>query len=161
MPLGFPINLWAEVVDHVSRALPCEACGFLSGRSGLITGVHPVENALHSPTAYRMEPANQVRTMTAIERQGREIVAIFHSHPDGPTHPSPTDLTQATYPDVLYVICSPAGPDRAWSARAFWLRDGQALEEPIDWLTAEAAIAVRILTDLSDHPAALTDHNQA
>ena len=132
MPLAFPLALWSLVESQLTRALPEEACGLLAGHGGLVEQVYPVDNALHSPTAYRMDAAGQVRAMLAIEQAKLALLGIYHSHPVGPAIPSATDLRQASYPDALYLICSPA-PGRAWQARAFWLRDGVADEEPLVW----------------------------
>ncbi len=132
MPLAFPIALWSAVESQLTRALPEEACGLLAGQDGSVEQVYPVDNALRSPTAYRMDPAGQVKAMLEIERVGLQLIGIYHSHPTGPAIPSATDLKQASYPDSLYLICSPA-PGQAWQARAFWLRDGAAVEEPLVW----------------------------
>lgn len=132
MPLAFPLALWSVVESQLTRALPEEACGLLAGQDGSVDQVYPVDNTLHSPTAYRMDPSGQVQAMLAIERAGLELIAIYHSHPTGPAIPSATDLKQASYPDALYVICSPT-PSRAWQARAFWLREGVPVEEPVVW----------------------------
>ncbi len=131
MSLSFPFELWGDVVAHLSGALPNEACGFLAGRSNVVTRVYPVENALQSPTAYRMDPVSQILAMRAIDEAGLDLIGIYHSHPQGPLAPSPTDLREAAYPDVRYVICAPR--DDGWDARAFWLRDGRATEEPVAW----------------------------
>lgn len=134
MPLAMPRDLWTTVESQLTRALPEEACGLLAGQAGTVEQVYPVDNVLRSPTAYRMDPAGQLRSMLTIEQSGLELVGIYHSHPHGPTTPSATDLKQATYPEVLYLICSPS-PGEGWQARAFWLRGNQAVEEALVWTT--------------------------
>ena len=79
----------------------------MGGADGRAERVTPVENALHSPVAYAMQPQAQVEAMMAFERDGLELLAIFHSHPGGPAVPSQTDVRQAYYPDSLYLIFSP------------------------------------------------------
>lgn len=129
MPLEIPANLWAAMVTQLQSELPCEACGFLAGEAARVTTVLPVANALRSPTAFRMEPRAQLQAMHAIEGAGLDLLAIYHSHPTGPDRPSRTDLAEAAYPEALSVICVPG--DAGWSARAYWLRDTAAIEEPI------------------------------
>ncbi len=141
MTLELPRELWADVIAHLRSEMPCEACGFLAGRAERAQLVFPVENALKSPTAYRMEPRGQLRAMLDIERQGLEIVAIYHSHPKGPALPSATDLAEATYPDTRYLICAPDPINAMWGGRAFLLRAGQAMEVPILWTRAESTQA--------------------
>ncbi len=138
MSLGFPVNLWADVLGALERALPEEACGFLAGCADRVEAVYPVPNELRSPTAYRMEPAAQIRAMTAIEKAGREIVAIYHSHPNGPPIPSATDVDEASYP-VPYVICSRWPGGTSWLGRAFLLSPEGASEVEIDWLDMRKA----------------------
>ncbi len=78
----------------------------MTGRAGHVTDIYPIENILHSQTAYEMAPLPQVETMVAIEASGDELCAIYHSHPHSPAYPSPTDVAQAYYPEAVYLIVS-------------------------------------------------------
>lgn len=73
---------------------------------GWVTAVYPIENSLHSPTAYKMDPAQQIQAMLDLEACGWQLLALYHSHPHGPEVPSATDITLATYPEAIYVIVS-------------------------------------------------------
>ncbi len=53
-----------------------------------------------------------------IEGQGWELVAIFHSHPQGPAYPSATDIAEFFYPGTAVMIASPADPGDAASGSA-------------------------------------------
>jgi proteasome lid subunit RPN8/RPN11 len=124
---------WQALAHHLTRALPNEACGLLGGLAGAVQAVYPVTNRLHSPVAYEMEPAEQIRAMVAIEDAGWEITGIFHSHPAGPPRPSPTDIAQAFYPESIYVICTPAAAEPGrWDGRAFRIVDGRVSEVPLE-----------------------------
>ena len=116
--LMMPRALCEEMLAHLRAHLPEEACGLLGGARGKVRRVYPVENAQHSPYAYSMEPKEQLEAMMAIENEGWEILAIFHSHPSGPSVPSTTDVAQAYYPESLYVIVAP-DREREFRARAF------------------------------------------
>ena len=35
-----------------------------------------------------------------------DVLGFYHSHPHSAADPSPTDLAEATYPELLYVIVS-------------------------------------------------------
>ena len=59
----------------------------------------------------------------AMETQDEELLAIYHSHPQGPAHPSPTDIAQAYYPDVVQIIVSLAECKRPL-IRAFTIKNG-------------------------------------
>ncbi len=106
---------------HVAAAAPLEACGLVAGRDGVSVAVYPIPNMLHSPTRYRMEPRAQVRAFFAMEAAGLELLAIYHSHPQGPPVPSATDIHEAAYA-VPYLIWAPLG--ETWLARAFLLQHG-------------------------------------
>jgi proteasome lid subunit RPN8/RPN11 len=81
----------------------------------------PIENALHSPVRFCMAPAAQLQAFQALEADGLDLLAIFHSHPTGPREPSPTDLAEFAYPGVLSLILFPTDA-QAWSARAFHIQ---------------------------------------
>jgi proteasome lid subunit RPN8/RPN11 len=119
---------WSAMERHVNSQAPLEACGLLGGRDGVVELVLPVKNAAESAVRFQMEPRAQLRAIEQIEAEGLEIVAIFHSHPRGPSVPSPTDIREATYP-VVQIIWSKVG--RRWQARGYWLEAGHAAEVPL------------------------------
>ena len=135
---GLPVNeihlshtLYEAMLAHLTSCLPEEACGLVSGT---VAGGHcqavrlfPIENRLHSPVAYEMEPLQQIQAMIAIENEGMEMAAIYHSHPDGPARPSWTDVTQAYYPEAATIIVSLADRDRP-SMNAFMIQEGRVRE---------------------------------
>ena len=110
---------------HITKEAPLESCGMLAGKAGLVEIVLPVKNAAESKVRFLMEPRAQLRAMQQIEAEGLELLAIFHSHPKGPSIPSPTDIQEAAYP-VVNIIWSKAG--RRWQARGFWIEAGKVDE---------------------------------
>jgi proteasome lid subunit RPN8/RPN11 len=115
------------MLRHVQACAPEEACGLIGGVGGRARRVVTVENLYHSPVAYKMNEAAQVEAMMAFEREGWDLLAIFHSHPGGPPGPSQTDVREAYYPDSLYIIISP-GLGGQWGARAFQIDEGRVTE---------------------------------
>ncbi|MFA9459371.1 M67 family metallopeptidase [Thiohalorhabdus sp. Cl-TMA] len=99
-----------------------EVCGLLSGHGNVADTLLPVENALHSPHAFDMEPAGLLDAMRNIRESGGELVAIYHSHPFGPAYPSRTDVASNQYPEVAHVLIGREGAE--WRVRAFRLDDG-------------------------------------
>ena len=71
---------------------------------------------------FRMQPQEQIEAFTTFEAQEWELLAIYHSHPNGPGFPSPTDLAEAYYPEALSLIWSRLTGE--WACRAFRLVDG-------------------------------------
>lgn len=111
---------------HVGAEAPLEACGLLAGASGRSRQVFLVRNELASATHYSMAPSEQLRAFMEIERAGWELLAIYHSHPNGPPHPSQTDLAEAHYPGVAHLIWTRHGGE--WTCRAFLLDGGEVSE---------------------------------
>lgn len=96
-----------QIDQHLSACLPEEACGMIGGTGQQAGLVLPVENELHSPVRFQMAAQAQFKAMMQIESAGMDLLAIFHSHPTGPIHPSPTDVAEFYYPGTLVLIASP------------------------------------------------------
>ncbi|MFT5194312.1 MAG: proteasome lid subunit RPN8/RPN11 [Cellvibrionaceae bacterium] len=104
--LEIPQLIIEDVNDYLSSVLPEEGCGFLVGKGGCVVEFHPVENEAHSPFVYRMNPSEQIKIMIDAEDRNLEILAIVHSHPVGAARPSQTDICEASWYDICYVIVS-------------------------------------------------------
>lgn len=115
------------MIHHLREALPYEGCGLLAGRQGQVERVYTITNRLQSPTAFEMDPTEQVQAMLGLEADNLEMLAIYHSHPCAPASPSYADVSQAYYPGVAHVIVSWAEPERP-QARVFTIVDGIVAE---------------------------------
>ncbi len=123
LPMRISQALVDEMVAHAREDLPNECCGMVAGRDGDATEVIRVENAAASPLRYEMEPRAQYEAWKSIEDDGRELLAIYHSHTKSAAYPSQTDVNQAVaWPDQVYVIVSLADPD-APDVKGYLLRD--------------------------------------
>ena len=116
--LFLPADLASQMRLHAQQGAPEEVCGLVGGQAGRAMRVIAVENCLHSPVRFRMDAAAQLQAMLDIEAAGLEMLAIYHSHPQGPPVPSPTDVAEFAYPGVLTLIWSP-GAEPGWQVRAF------------------------------------------
>ena len=114
--------------DVDSRA-PEEACGIVAGKAGRVLKVYPASNALHSPVRYQLEPKEQLKIFNEIDELGWDLLGIYHSHPNGPFHPSATDIQEAYYPETVYLIWAQSGEE--WDYMGFHIRDGTFTEVPI------------------------------
>ena len=102
---------------HAGRAAPEEACGVLFGRYNargvaVVHGLARLANVSSKPThAYEFAPDQQAATWDDVRRMDLEVLAVWHSHPEGPPHPSGTDL-EYMQPWLLYAVLSrdPARP---------------------------------------------------
>jgi proteasome lid subunit RPN8/RPN11 len=123
MKLSISKTVYMIMLAHCQEMYPLEACGFLGGRDGRATVVSMVENVLKSPVAFEMDPLQQIEAMLDIENSRLDLVAAYHSHPQGPPIPSPTDLALAYYPDLPQIIISLQTRSTP-SMRAFLLASG-------------------------------------
>lgn len=116
---------WQEMLDHVERQLPLEACGLLAGTQDRVTDVILVQNKAQSPVRFVMDPYEQLKAFDWIESNGLELLGIFHSHPTGPATASATDIAEAAY-DVMHLIWS--REQTHWQLRGFWIENGRIVE---------------------------------
>jgi proteasome lid subunit RPN8/RPN11 len=105
MPLWLTDEQAQAIVRHVSGEVPREACGLIAGRGGRVERIMPAPNAAADPLHfYEIDHKVLVQAMFEIERSGLMLMGIYHSHPNGDPIPSQTDIAQAAYPDVVYLI---------------------------------------------------------
>ena len=119
------------LVAHAREEAPNECCGMIASRDGEAVRVVRATNAAASPLRYEIDGMEQYRIQTAIEDEGLDLGAIYHSHTRSPPYPSQTDINLAFYPDSLYVIVGLANGDEA-DVRAFRIVDGQVTEAPFE-----------------------------
>lgn len=117
---------WEIILTEVMKKLPEEACGLLAGKDNQVFEVIPIENIKHSPFRYRMNPQDQLAAFQYIEKQEWDLLAIYHSHPDGPGYPSDTDIQEAYYPEAIYIIIS--GDPEYPKPRGFIITEGHVQE---------------------------------
>jgi [CysO sulfur-carrier protein]-S-L-cysteine hydrolase len=118
-------NHWQEMLDHVHKHLPLEACGLLAGKNEQVERVIPIWNQAQSPVRFAMDPYEQLQAFEWIDSNGLELLGIFHSHPTGPETASQTDIAEAAY-EVVHLIWSQTRG--SWRARGFWIENGTATE---------------------------------
>jgi proteasome lid subunit RPN8/RPN11 len=111
------------IVDHARRDRPFECCGFVVGSPRQAAFVVPMPNAARSRVRYRIDDKAHIelRRMLRGVRPALSIIGVYHSHPEGDSYPSMTDVDEAFYPDWTHVIVGFSG-GRA-ILRAFQIRD--------------------------------------
>ena len=112
------------LVEHARRDRPLECCGFLIGDSRTVAYAVPMENVERSRVRYRIDDRAHIALRRALRafRPAVSIVGVYHSHPEGPAEPSPTDIAEALYPEWIHVIVG-LGAARP-TVRAFRIRRG-------------------------------------
>ena len=118
-------NHWQEMLEHVDRHAPLEACGLLAGKHDRVEKVILVRNQAQSPVRFVMDPYEQLQAFQWIDSNGLDLLGIFHSHPSGTHVPSQTDISEAAY-EVVHLIWS--RDQDSWKARGFWIENASATE---------------------------------
>jgi proteasome lid subunit RPN8/RPN11 len=109
--IKIPASVLREIYDHTEASYPHECCGLMVGTlDGENKMVHTFRkcrnlNTERAHDRYQMDPLCQLKTEREFADSPWSIIGIYHSHPDHPSRPSPTDL-DAAHPVYSYVIVS-------------------------------------------------------
>lgn len=103
-----------KIVHHVETDYPREACGLLVGRRDgqncHVTRIDSSANLAPEPLhRFEVDPALRFRLMRELRGSDLDIVGHYHSHPDGEAAPSPTDLSMAYEPEMIWLIVAVVG----------------------------------------------------
>lgn len=109
--------LLKEMQTWIEGCMPEEACGLVVGNGSEVEEIIPITNHLHAPNEYSMDPGELLQALESIDAGNRLLMGIFHSHPNGPEHPSERDLQQRNYPEVSLWIWSKNGNE--WRLMVF------------------------------------------
>jgi proteasome lid subunit RPN8/RPN11 len=118
---------WHLMEADVNAKCPEEACGLVIGTGNDSKLVVPVTNILHSPVKFRMDPQEELNAFYLAEQNGWDILAIYHSHPQGKGEPSPTDMAELSFPGTIYLIWYYEFND--WRCRGFLMYPGEVPKE--------------------------------
>ncbi|MDQ6960436.1 MAG: M67 family metallopeptidase [Mariprofundaceae bacterium] len=116
-----------DMRTSAERHYPDEACGLLLGKL-TDNGWHidegrevPNLNTARSADRFILDPEAYHMVDRELHGTGREIIGIYHSHPDCPAKPSPTDLANA-WDGFAYIIVSTyqghAADTQCWALNA-------------------------------------------
>ncbi|MDQ7849354.1 MAG: M67 family metallopeptidase [Armatimonadota bacterium] len=119
-----------EMIAHARETFPLECCGLLAGRDGQVLRVYRGHNVDQSPYTYRLDDRQLLQFLREMDREGLEIVGIYHSHTASQAAPSRTDVARAFYPEAVYVIISLQQAQRP-EVRGFRIVDGRVSEEDV------------------------------
>ena len=118
-------SMLADILGRTSE----EACGIVAGYEGTSCAVFPVTNVLHSPVRFLMDPEEQLDIFNQVRDQDWQLLAIYHSHLLGPEQPSPTDIAEAYYPELVNLIWSNTTGE--WICRGFSIQKGRVKPVPV------------------------------
>ena len=101
----------------------------LVGKEASIDEAVRAKNIEASPTRFLIDPKDHIDARRAARGRGLEVIGFYHSHPHSPAWPSPADVTEAAYPDSVYLIVGLEGT--AAETRLFRIAHGRAIELPL------------------------------
>jgi proteasome lid subunit RPN8/RPN11 len=94
------------------RDAPNECCGVVAVRDGVAEAVHELENVAASPLRFEVDGMALHHLLTAIEEDGAQLGAIYHSHTRSAPYPSQTDINFAGgWPGTEWLIVGTAGAE--------------------------------------------------
>ena len=97
-----------ELRTQASRAHPHECCGILLGEGSAITAALPAQNVHSTPeTHFEIDPAALIKAHRDAREGGDQVLGYYHSHPNGPAHPSNTDHTMSAKNNAIWAIIAP------------------------------------------------------
>ncbi|HCL57137.1 MAG TPA: hypothetical protein DHW82_09055 [Spirochaetia bacterium] len=123
-------KMYEKMIEHSKKEVPIEACGYLSGKNGLILKLYEMENLDKSSEHFSMNPREQFHAVKEIRKEKMELYGIYHSHPLTPSRPSEEDIRLAYDPDILYFIVSLSGETPV--VNAFWIKEGRVEKEELE-----------------------------
>ncbi|HEV2973645.1 MAG TPA: M67 family metallopeptidase [Solirubrobacteraceae bacterium] len=130
-------ELLDEIVAHALEDPAIECCGVVAvevGEDGTKTAAHVyrTHNVHESALKFQIDPLEQLKINEAIDDQGWDFGAIYHSHVRSEPKPSQTDITFAAgLPGVEWVIVGVANRD-APEVRSYLIDGGNVEEVPIE-----------------------------
>ena len=124
-----------EMHAHLVACYPYEGCGFFYGKINEIKEVTEIrdvvnQNKTNPERIFEIAPIDYVKAERYAIENDLDLIGVYHSHPDHPAVPSPTDLKFAQ-PNFSYVIVSIVKSEVA--ATSSWtLNDAQKfIQEPV------------------------------
>jgi proteasome lid subunit RPN8/RPN11 len=130
-------SIRSELEAWIRAGYPRETCGLLIGRSnGDETVVESVvqarnKNIQRAHDRYELDPSDHLAADREARAAGREIVGIWHSHPDHPAEPSETDRL-AAWEGWAYLIVEVGRADIG-ALRSWRLVRDRFVEEPVKY----------------------------
>jgi len=105
---------WHMMVAHAESRFPNECCGAMigniDGEQKNVTAAVPMENAFagEQGARYELRPQDLLEADRRARAEGKDLIGIFHSHPDCDAYFSTTDL-QNSCPWYSFVVLSVKG----------------------------------------------------
>jgi len=141
----FPPEAIRQLRHAAEAGYPLEICGLLLGNIDgdrwRITDIRQIANLNTERAAdrFQLDPAGYQQVDRELRGTGIEIIGVFHTHPDCPGKPSPTDLGSAwdSFLDPIISVC-----DGEWCEMRCWtLSDSGDRFREVIWMESAKELA--------------------
>ena len=105
--LSIAAAAYGEMLAHCVAESPREAVGLLSGRGRAVLQSYALRNIVPAPRDRRFflaDPYDQFLAQRSIAVARQEVIAIYHSHPDGGAALSSEDTAASGQRDRIQVV---------------------------------------------------------
>lgn len=124
-----PEAIYAEMLAHVVKGYPDEACGALGNKDGRVVEHYPTANAAEHPDDFSIiDPQELLRIYDDIDEYDGEMI-YYHSHARSEAYPSQRDKEWAKRNKLYYIIFSHQYYPEPPYARVFFINDDDSVVE--------------------------------
>lgn len=136
MRLKLKLGNLKTIEAHALKNFPRECCGLLFGKFSENTieveEIAEAENVLGSPVAFEADPEFVFKAIDHAEKSGRELVGLYHSHPNITAYVSARDSElMKLWPRAAWLILS-VMKDRILELKAYVLENNKIEELEIE-----------------------------
>ncbi len=108
-------ELYLQLLTQARVARPLEIVGMLIGKDREISQILPLQNIAPIPqTEFVADPEGVLHALKHLRTQDLELLAFYHSHPNGPAKPSRTDVLEAKWDVPMLILDAKHNIMRAW-----------------------------------------------
>jgi proteasome lid subunit RPN8/RPN11 len=101
-----PETIYNEMVSHVVKGYPNEACGILGSVNSVVVRNYPTANAAEEPDDFSIISEEDMLAIYKLVEEYEGDMIYYHSHPQSEAYPSPRDIAYARQNGYLYLIFS-------------------------------------------------------
>ena len=102
------------ILEHAHASLPNECVGLLFGQEDEVKRRVPLTNVAETSTRYYAAPTELLAALREADTKGDDLLAIYHSHPNGRQTPSETDIQEVRYDAAHLIVVPQLGVMRAF-----------------------------------------------
>ncbi len=125
--LTFSQKTFDEMVGFAWRSYPQEAVGMVGGVRGVVTSVYELQNIGPFRTFFA-EPYSQYLALQGMKAAGEELIASYHSHPEGAARLSEEDQKYVFEVSPIAIVIALRSTGHTSHVAAFAKTNGQVEE---------------------------------